>query len=121
VLLFLFDIAFSDKGLEILAFPCNNFGSQEPGTNEEILAFTKSQGVTFPVIGKLECDNGDKTHPVYQYLKSSVSGWSGAGLKWNFAKFLCDANGKPVKRYLPVTNPLSIEDDILAVIEGRLK
>ena len=100
-----------------MAFPCNNFGAQEPGTNEEILAFAKERGATYPVLGKLECDNGDITHPVYQFLKASLdNGLVGRGLKWNFAKFLCDAEGKPVKRYFPITGPLAIEPDILEVM-----
>lgn len=108
----------SDKGLEILAFPCNNFGSQEPGTNDEIQAFAANKGAAYPVLGKLECDNGDQTHPIYQYLKGSVSGGLlGAGLKWNFAKFLCDANGVPVQRYIPTTSPLAIENDIVKLLE----
>jgi glutathione peroxidase-family protein len=60
--------------LEILAFPCNNFGGQEPGTNEEIQSFAISKGAKFPVLGKVECDNGDKTIPLYQFLKEAVPG-----------------------------------------------
>lgn len=111
---------FRENGLEILAFPCNNFGGQEPGTNEEILQFAKDHGATYPVLGKLECDNGDKTHPVYQYLKGSLdNGIIGQGLKWNFAKFLCDANGVPVKRYIPTTGPLAIEADIVELLNKK--
>lgn len=69
-------------------------------------------------MGKLECDNGEATHPLYQYLKSNTSGGLlGQGLKWNFAKFLCNAEGVPVERYLPTTNPRSIEADIVKLIE----
>ncbi len=64
-------------------------------------------------MGKLECDNGDMTHPLYKYLKSSIDGGIlGSGLKWNFAKFLVDANGVPVQRYLPIKNPSDLEKDI---------
>lgn len=107
----------SARGLEILAFPCNNFGGQEPGTNEEVKAFAEARGATYPLFGKLECDNGEATHPLYQYLKSSLpNGILGGGLKWNFAKFLCDKDGFPVKRYLPISNPRSIVPDIEALL-----
>lgn len=110
----------SSQGLEILAFPCNNFGSQEPGTNEEIGLFaTEKKGATFPVFGKLECEHTDpaQTHPLYQYLKTSVpAGITGQGLKWNFAKFLCDENGVPIDRYLPITSPFKIEKDIVELL-----
>ena len=108
---------YNERGLEILAFPCNNFGGQEPGSNEAIQAFAASRGATFPVLGKLECENGDKTHPVYAYLKDSISGWLGSGLKWNFAKFLANKDGIPIQRYLPITNPLAIEPDIVKLLE----
>lgn len=109
----------SSQGLEILAFPCNNFGGQEPGSNEEIATFSTKKGATYPVFGKLECENKDAnlTHPLYRYLKAAVpGGMLGQGLKWNFAKFLCDANGVPVKRYLPITGPTAIEKDILELL-----
>lgn len=68
-------------------------------------------------MGKLECDNGEQTHPLYQYLKNNGgSSILGKGLKWNFAKFLCDETGVPVERYLPTTNPRSIESDIVKLI-----
>lgn len=112
---------YSSRGLEILAFPCNNFGGQEPGTNAEILEFARQKGASYPIFGKLECDNDPITDPLYKFLKSSLSvgflGLLGRGLKWNFAKFLCDANGVPIKRYLPVNSPLSIEADILALLK----
>ena len=110
----------SSKGLEIFAFPCNNFGGQEPGTNEEIAAFAAKKGATYPVFGKLECENKDPklTHPLYHYLKSHApEGVMGQGLKWNFAKFLCDAEGKVIQRYLPITSPKGIEKDIQALLE----
>lgn len=104
--------------MKILAFPCNNFGSQEPGTNEQIKAFAANKGATFSIMGKLECENGEMTHPLYKFLRSSITSYIfGKGLKWNFAKFLCDAEGKPVSRYSPITAPLSIEKDILKLIE----
>jgi glutathione peroxidase len=102
-----------------MAFPCNNFGGQEPGDNEAITEFASGKGATYPVFGKLECENKDPeaTHPLYRFLKSNApAGMLGEGLKWNFAKFLCDANGKPIKRYLPTTSPKAIEQDILALL-----
>ena len=101
-----------------MAFPCNNFGRQEPGTNEQIQNFAKGRGSTFKVMGKLECDNHAKTHPLYQFLMASVSGGLvGRGLKWNFAKFLVNKEGIPIQRYLPTTRPLAIEADIAKLIE----
>jgi len=110
---------YSPQGLEILAFPCNNFKQQEPEDNLQILSFARDEKhTTFPVLGKLECDNRENTHPLYQFLKSSLSGGIlGSGLKWNFAKFLCDKDGIPVKRYLPIANPLSIEKDIAELLQ----
>lgn len=70
------------------------------------------------MLGKLQCDNGAKTHPLFVYLKNSLSGGIfGSGLKWNFAKFLCDANGLPIKRYLPITSPWSMEKDIVELLK----
>ena len=112
--------AYGPKGLEILAFPCNNFGSQEPGTNEEIKKFAEERGATYPLFAKLECDNGNITHPLYKYLKESLpNGILGGGLKWNFAKFLCDKDGIPVQRYLPVTSPKAIIPDIEKLLEQK--
>lgn len=100
--------------MEILAFPCNNFGGQEPAGNDDILLYAReTKHATFPVLGKLECDNGAETHPLYKFLKSSIDGGIlGNGLKWNFAKFLIDSNGVPVQRYLPIKNPADLEKDI---------
>jgi glutathione peroxidase len=162
---------YSKKGLEILAFPCNNFGGQgenmhmhmhtynythayvwgthcsaqllspshpnlfipyfphpltpsplEPGTNDEVKAFAERRGATFPLLGKIECENKAITHPLFRYLKThtpntGAAGMLGKGLKWNFAKFLCNAKGVPVSRYMPQNSPLSIEKDILALLD----
>lgn len=105
--------------LEILAFPCNNFGWQEPGTNEEIAAFAVERGATFPVLGKVECENGDDTVPVFKFLRQSVDGGIlGQSIKWNFTKWITDKNGVPIKRYGPQTSPLSFESDIVEIIEA---
>jgi glutathione peroxidase len=72
-------------------------------------------------MGKLECENGDATHPFYQFLKgNSNGGLLGKGLKWNFTKFLCDERGVPIERYLPTTNPRSIEPDIVKILEREV-
>mmetsp|Transcript_13421 Transcript_13421/g.18383 ORF Transcript_13421/g.18383 Transcript_13421/m.18383 type:complete len:116 (-) Transcript_13421:206-553(-) len=108
---------YSEQGLEILAFPCNNFGAQEPGSNMEILKFAESKGASFPVFGKLECENGDITHPLYVYLKSALE--NKEPLKWNFAKFLCDSRGIPIKRFGPRESPLSFENHIVGLLESK--
>jgi glutathione peroxidase-family protein len=75
--------------------------------------FARTKGAQFPLFGKLECNNGDKTHPLYQYLMETLpEELFGGALKWNFVKFLCNADGVPIKRYLPIFSPLSIEGDI---------
>jgi glutathione peroxidase len=103
------------RGLEILAFPCNNFGQQEPGSNAEIASFAKGRGATFPVLGKLDCGSTALAHPLYQYLTSSTGG----ALTWNFEKILCDANGMPVRRFSPRDSPLGMEAAILELLDNR--
>ncbi|KAH9303139.1 hypothetical protein KI387_014722, partial [Taxus chinensis] len=100
---------YKDQGFEILAFPCNQFGGQEPGTNEQIeeVACTRFKS-EFPVFDKVEV-NGDNATPLYKFLKSSKGGFLGNKIKWNFTKFLCDKNGNVVSRYAPITSPLKIE------------
>lgn len=108
-------------GLQILAFPCNNFLSQESQCNLDIQKFTKNKGVTFPVLGKLECEAGEKTHPLFVFLKASLPGGVlGTSIKWNFSKFLCDRNGKPIKRYSPMQGPLSFENDLIEEISKSI-
>ncbi|KAJ6808456.1 putative glutathione peroxidase [Iris pallida] len=103
---------YKDQGLEILAFPCNQFGSQEPGTNEEIVEFACTRfKAEYPIFDKVDV-NGDTASPIYKYLKSSKGGIFGNGIKWNFTKFLVDKEGRVVDRYAPTTSPLSIEKDI---------
>jgi len=99
----------------VLAFPCNQFGGQEPGTSEEIREFAGKYGVTFPMFGKIDV-NGPNTHPLYAYLKKEQGELLGSDIKWNYAKFLIDANGKPVKRYGPPSEPNSIEKDITELL-----
>nr|AYQ93004.1 glutathione peroxidase 7 [Rhodiola crenulata] len=101
------------KGLEILAFPCNQFGFQEPGSNTQIKQFACTRfKAEFPIFDKVDV-NGPFTAPVYQFLKSSSGGFLGDIVKWNFEKFLVDKDGKVVERYAPTTSPLQIEASIL--------
>lgn len=108
---------YKDQGLEILGFPCNQFGHQEPGSSEEIVEFCSlNYGVTFPIMKKIDV-NGSKEDPVYHYLKLQKSGLLGfKGIKWNFEKFLVDRKGKVVQRYSSITKPASIADDIKALL-----
>ncbi|KAG6497430.1 hypothetical protein ZIOFF_045330 [Zingiber officinale] len=100
---------YKDQGFEILAFPCNQFMSQEPGSNEEIqeVACTIFKA-EFPIFDKIEV-NGKNAAPLYKFLKSQQGGILGDAIKWNFTKFLVNKNGKVVDRYAPTTSPLKIE------------
>jgi glutathione peroxidase len=96
------------KGLEILAFPCDQFAHQEPGTDAEIQSFCQiNYGVTFPVFGKIEV-NGKNAHPLYKYLRSQKKELFGDSIKWNFTKFLIDREGNLVERYAPSLSPAEI-------------
>jgi glutathione peroxidase len=97
------------QGLEILGFPCNQFGAQEPGNEAEIASFCQlNYGVSFPMFAKIDV-NGSHSHPLYDYLKTQAPGLLGSkDVKWNFTKFLVDANGKVIKRYAPQDSPESI-------------
>ena len=108
---------FKDRGLVILGFPCNQFGSQEPGDESAIKTFCSSTyQVSFPMFAKIEV-NGANTHPVYRHLKQAAPGILGSeGIKWNFTKFLIDKTGKVVKRYGSVDTPAKIESDIVALL-----
>lgn len=101
------------QGLEILAFPCNQFKQQEQGSNEEIQKFCDLQfNITFPLFNKIEV-NGDNTHTLYKYLKEQAPGLLGSkSIKWNFTKFLVNRKGEVIKRYAPTTKPEAIEADI---------
>jgi glutathione peroxidase len=102
-----------DKGLEVLGFPCNQFGGQEPGGEKEIAQFCEvNYGVTFPMFAKVDV-NGDKAAPLYKYLKAERPGMLGSeAIKWNFTKFLVDREGKVLKRYAPNDTPESITRDV---------
>lgn len=105
----------SARGFEILAFPCNQFGSQEAGTEAQICEFVKGYNVKFQMFGKIKV-NGADAHPVFRFLKGQLGGVLGSSIKWNFTKFLCDRNGIPVKRYGPPTAPMQIQKDIEALL-----
>jgi glutathione peroxidase len=106
-----------DKGLEILGFPCNQFGQQEPGDAEEIATFCeRNYGVSFRMFSKIDV-NGPTAAPLYQYLKHEAPGLLGTeSIKWNFTKFLIDRSGKVVRRYGPNDTPEAIEKDIVALL-----
>ncbi|DAZ99499.1 TPA: hypothetical protein N0F65_001684 [Lagenidium giganteum] len=109
------DEMYRDQGLEILAFPCNQFNSQEPGTHEEIMEFVKQYNCKFPFFEKHDV-NGANARPVFTYLKAKLPGSFGNFVKWNFTKFLVDRNGVPYKRYAPKDLPFSFEEDIKTLL-----
>ena len=108
---------FNDQGFEVLGFPCNQFGRQEPGDAVAIGAFCeKNYGVTFPLFEKVDV-NGDDAEPLFQHLKKAAPGLLGSeAIKWNFTKFLVDRSGNVVKRYAPQTNPESLVGEIEALL-----
>lgn len=105
------------QGLEVLGFPCNQFGAQEPGSEDEIASFCSLNfGVSFPLFAKIDV-NGAQAAPLYQYLKAEAPGILGTkDVKWNFTKFLVNREGKVVKRYAPQDTPEKIEADIKALL-----
>lgn len=108
---------YKDRGLNILGFPCDQFGGQEPGTEADISTFCQVNfGVTFPLFAKIDV-NGKNTHPLFVHLKKSAPGILGTeAIKWNFTKFLLDGSGKVIKRYGSATKPAEIADDIATLI-----
>ena len=103
---------YKDKGLEILDFPCNQFGHQAPGSDQEIDSFCSlNYDTTFPRFKKIDV-NGEDAIPLYKWLKDQKGGLFGKAIKWNFTKFLVDKNGKVVERYSPTTPPAKIENKI---------
>lgn len=99
------------NGLEILAFPCNQFGAQEPGSDAEIKAFADKYGVTFPMFSKVDV-NGSNAHPLFKWARDCAGSFPSDDIKWNFGKFLIDKDGRINKRFAPTDSPLSIESDI---------
>ena len=107
---------YMEQGIEILGFPCNQFASQDPSSNEEIHSFCLlNYGVTFTMFEKIDV-NGENAHPLYKFLKNEEKGLFSKEIKWNFTKFLIDKEGNVVKRYSPTTKPLKIKDDILKLL-----
>lgn len=104
---------YRDQGLEILGFPCNQFGKQDPGSNGEIMEFCQmNYGVSFPMHEKIDV-NGDNTHPLFQHLKNAAPGLLGSRkIKWNFTKFLVDRDGSVIKRFAPATKPEKLRSAI---------
>ena len=104
---------YADKGFEVLGFPCNQFGAQEPGNADEIAQFCKVNfGVTFPLMEKVDV-NGDDASPLFDWMKGEAPGLMGSkAIKWNFTKFLVDREGNVVKRYAPQDTPARIAKDI---------
>ncbi|MEK8046574.1 MAG: glutathione peroxidase [Burkholderiales bacterium PBB6] len=109
--------SYQTQGLTVLGFPSNEFGSQDPGSNDEISSFCELNfGVNFPMMAKIEV-NGKGAHPLYQWLKSEKPGLLGSeGIKWNFTKFLVGKDGRVLKRYAPQDSPEKIRADIEAAL-----
>ena len=107
----------NEQGLEILGFPCNQFGQQEKGSESEIAGFCmKNYGVSFPMFSKVEV-NGEGAHPLYTYLKKQSPGILGSkGIKWNFTKFLVGKNGEVLKRFAPTAKPKDIATEIKTLL-----
>ena len=107
------------KGLVVLGFPCNQFGAQDAGTDDEIAQFCqRNYGVSFPMMAKIEV-NGRGAHPLYQWLSAQAPGLLGSkAIKWNFTKFLVGKNGAVVKRYAPTDTPAGMAKDIEAALAG---
>ncbi|KAJ8387741.1 hypothetical protein AAFF_G00150420 [Aldrovandia affinis] len=104
---------YAEKGLRILAFPSNQFGKQEPGTEEQIKEFAKSYNAKYDLFSKIDV-NGPNAHPLWKWLKEQPNGRGTLGnyIKWNFTKFLIDREGNVVKRYSPMQDPSEVEEDL---------
>jgi glutathione peroxidase len=108
---------YQEAGLVVLGFPCNQFGGQEPGSEEQIAAFCdRNYGVTFPMFAKIDV-NGPDTHPLYQFLKAHAPDAENQDIEWNFAKFLVDKNGQVVKRIGASVQPQELTSDIEAILK----
>ena len=108
---------YASQGLVVLGFPCNQFGKQEPGGADNIAQTCQiNYGVSFPIFEKVEV-NGSAAHPLFRYLKNELPGVLGGRIKWNFTKFLIGRDGKPLKRFAPITTPEKMEAAILTALE----
>ncbi len=110
---------YREQGLVVIGFPSNEFGGQDPGSNDEIASFCEmNYGVSFPMMAKVKV-NGAEAHPLWQWLKSEKSGFLGTeGIKWNFSKFLVGRDGQVLKRYAPTDAPEKLRKDIEAALKG---
>lgn len=103
---------YKPQGLEVLGFPCNQFGGQDPGSNDQIGAFChKNYGVTFPMFAKVDV-KGPEAHAIFRYLTNNSKGLLGSGIKWNFTKFLIGKDGMVLNRFAPTTKPEALEEEI---------
>ena len=112
--------AYRDRGLLVLGFPSNEFGNQDPGSNDEIAGFCQRYyGVDFPMFAKVKV-NGDDAHPLWKWLRAQAPGLLGSeAIKWNFTKFLIGRDGRVIKRYAPTDSPESIKADIEAALAAK--
>jgi glutathione peroxidase len=115
--------SYKEKGLEVLGFPCNQFGAQEPGTAADIGAFCdRNYGVSFPMFAKIDV-NGEKAHPLYKFMKKEKPGLlgplGGGAIKWNFTKFLVDRNGRVAARFASTTKPQSLAKQVEKLLEAK--
>ena len=107
---------YKDQGFEVLGFPCNQFGGQDPGSNEQIGAYCqKNYGVNFPMFAKVDV-KGPEAHILFRYLTNNSKGILGNGIKWNFTKFLIGRDGKVLNRFAPTTKPEDLESEIAAAL-----
>ena len=107
---------YQERGFEVLGFPCDQFGHQEPGSDDEIKSFCQvNYGVNFPLFSKIEV-NGEDAHPLFKFLKSEKGGLLGDSIKWNFTKFLVDKKGNVIERYAPTTTPTAIGAQVEKVL-----
>jgi len=107
---------YKGQGLEVLGFPCNQFGGQDPGSNDQIGAYCqKNYGVTFPMFSKVDV-KGPEAHILFRYLTNNSKGILGNGIKWNFTKFLIGKDGKVVNRFAPTTKPEDLENEVQAAL-----
>ena len=108
--------AYEPRGFSVLGFPCNQFGSQEPGDSRQIEQFCESNySVSFPMFSKIDV-NGSKAHPLYEYLRREKTGLLGSSIKWNFTKFVVDRSGKVVGRHAPTVTPEALRREIEALL-----
>ena len=110
---------YKNQGLIVIGFPCNQFGNQDPASNDEIGAFCqKNYGVSFPIMAKVDV-NGKDAHPIFEWLKNQKSGLLTEGIKWNFTKFLINSDGQVIDRYAPTTKTEAIKADIEQALASK--